>query len=63
MPAHDMMEMSPLPAKSASHVHIVPIEVHSPTPVPSPDEMMVESPENAVTVETNFEPPKPVVAE
>jgi hypothetical protein len=51
----EMMEMSPVPQKA---VCIVQVEVHSPTPVPTPEDIMVESP---VDIDACQEAPKPVL--
>ena len=56
------MDISPLPNKAPI---VAQIEVHSPTPVPTPeldDEMDLESPVPAPR-QTFLEPPKPIVAE
>jgi len=59
------MDTSPLPHK-APFVAQVEVEIHSPTPVPTPDDvMMFESPLEAQTqvVQQTLEVPKPAVAE
>lgn len=53
------MDMSPLPRKVP---FVTTIEIHSPTPIQSPeDSMMSESPTSLLHV--SLEPPKPIVAE